>query len=59
MVEDTREEEKPCSVISAAGLLLVSIGVIGEGIYEAKLGIADTRIRQIDESRAQAQGMLR
>lgn len=43
-------------VISAAGLLLVSIGVIGEGIYEAKLGIADTRIRQIDESRAQAAG---
>ena len=43
-------------VISAVGLLLVSIGVIGEGIYEAKLGIADTGIRQIDENRAQAAG---
>lgn len=43
-------------VISAVGLLLVSIGVIGEGIYETKLGIADTGIRQIDESRAQVAG---
>jgi len=43
-------------IISGLGLMLVSIGVIGEGIYEAKLGEADTAIRQIDESRAQAAG---
>lgn len=40
-------------VLSMIGLLLVSVGVILEGLYEAKLGIADTKIRKIDEDRAQ------
>jgi hypothetical protein len=43
-------------VMSAAGLLFVTIGVVGEGIFEGKLGITDTRIREIDEKTAQDAG---
>lgn len=43
-------------LVSAVGLMLVTIGVIGEGIYEGKLGIVDTKIRQIDEKSARDAG---
>ncbi len=43
-------------VISAVGFLLVTIGVVGEGIFEGKLGIADTSIREKDEKTAQDAG---
>jgi hypothetical protein len=43
-------------VISAVGFLLVTVGVVGEGIFEGKLGIADTSIREKDEKTAQDAG---
>ncbi len=43
-------------IISAVGFLLVTIGVVGEGIFEGKLGIVDTSIREKDEKAAQDAG---